>query len=518
MPTYDHVVIFGDSLSDIGQKWNQPMGGVGARMSDGALRELNVNSTGRFSDCKNWTDYMFEAATGGSLIGSTAAATIRTSKAFHSLSSRWITPPGGARFRYANYAVGGAVGAHKAAVKLKAGLTTFQDQIDAFKKDIGLLPKAGGHSFLVIVMFGANDIYTDEKSPAEAPRIATTIIKRCDKVQAILNNAFSGVEKMLVIAGVGMPTQSHFYAVQKLDLEREEGRCLSKLHAVKDRTRLTSLRSAWVEASNKRWEYMDKIGKLQQSAGVLNQALWKYCEGQPNAIYFPMRETLAVLAEQSASLGIANNTNQSNTVHTMIHYREGNTFIADPHDERLRLADGRTPLFTPDGKHPTSRGYEFLWHRMRAMFSEKDIGFGLLAPQEGGPSTLNKSLHAAENEAMQRELVQAVADYKRETKSVFARSSDESKAALAWLEARFRQGDVRFTNPRTIGRPWPHVEVPWFVAAMYLLSGKTAHDGPPRPDEAPEPLKSLNGRLALKVKNAVKSWVSVNHRYAGYAE
>ena len=73
-------------------------------------------------------------------------------------------------------------------------------------------------------------------------------------------------------------------------------------------------------------------------------------------------------------------------------------------DARFRLADGsgRTPLFMPDGKHPTSKAYESLWHRMRAIFSEHHMGFGLLAPQEAASSTLNaQGLSTAANQAMQ---------------------------------------------------------------------------------------------------------------------
>ena len=108
----NHVIVFGDSLSDIGRKWGQGMGGIAARLGDADVpgtQMLSVNATGRFSDSKNWTDYMFEDSSGKSLISASCEESKRASKEYHTLSSKWISPTGGHRFRYANYAVGGAV-------------------------------------------------------------------------------------------------------------------------------------------------------------------------------------------------------------------------------------------------------------------------------------------------------------------------------------------------------------------------------------------------------------------------
>jgi hypothetical protein len=33
-----------------------------------STNQMYVSSSGRFSDCRNWTDYMIEAATGKSLV------------------------------------------------------------------------------------------------------------------------------------------------------------------------------------------------------------------------------------------------------------------------------------------------------------------------------------------------------------------------------------------------------------------------------------------------------------------
>ena len=65
----DTVLVFGDSLSDIGRKWKTKAG----RMAT-STNQMYVSSSGRFSDCRNWTDYMIEAATGKSLVVDSAAA------------------------------------------------------------------------------------------------------------------------------------------------------------------------------------------------------------------------------------------------------------------------------------------------------------------------------------------------------------------------------------------------------------------------------------------------------------
>ncbi len=48
-----NLIIFGDSMTDIGIKKGSVYGVLGR-----ALREMRVNEIGRFSDRKNWTDFL----------------------------------------------------------------------------------------------------------------------------------------------------------------------------------------------------------------------------------------------------------------------------------------------------------------------------------------------------------------------------------------------------------------------------------------------------------------------------
>lgn len=348
----DHVVVFGDSLSDIGRKWKQPMGMVASCIPDAGLRMLAVNATGRFSDSKNWTDYMFRATAGRDLVVGTAEESIRASGEFHRLSSRWVTPPGGSRFRFANYAVGGAVGWKASAIDKQIGLTTFCDQVDEFTEDFNAVATAGDHdvhNFLFIVMFGANDIYTDEKDGNVSAFIGKGIIEQCERLRSLLRG--KGPSPEIVVAGVGYPSQSVFFTSQ-----------------------LESLRSRQEKS-----EYRRKVDRMHGQVATLNTCLRQHCEGTTaHWHYFSMREALLALVEDAGILDIDPSSYQTVEHFKMISHKENKVHFADPNDPRLLNARGRRSLFTADQKHPTSFGYEYLWSRMHGLLMDKKLLFGAL--------------------------------------------------------------------------------------------------------------------------------------------
>ena len=99
-----------------------------------------------------------------------------------------------------------------------------------------------------------------------------------------------------------------------------------------------------------------------------------------------------------------------------------------------------------------------------------------------------------------------LAQYKKEISSIFASQSKPSKAAAEWL------GNQNFTfkisqGKATSGRVWPTVEVPVFVAVMYLLVVNNAQEAPPRPDDAPERLNSKTTRLGKILRAQVLNFV-----------
>jgi phospholipase/lecithinase/hemolysin len=163
------VVVLGDSLSDIGQKWTTKSGRA-AR----AIGQMYVSPTGRFSDCRNWTDFMFEAACGQSLVADTANGSIALSQKHFSYS-----PECGAfqmdqrkRFWYANYAAGGACGdtpAQKADF-----LGTCKEQVDGFELDCMKSLAPLGNT-LFIIWFGANDLYTAGCQAEHMAKVASVV-------------------------------------------------------------------------------------------------------------------------------------------------------------------------------------------------------------------------------------------------------------------------------------------------------------------------------------------------------
>jgi GDSL-like Lipase/Acylhydrolase len=165
MPLRMHsVIVFGDSLSDIGKKWKTKSGKM-AR----ATNQMYVSPTGRFSDCRNWTDFMFEAATGMTMIVDSASSTIAISERHHSFTKQSEVP---GAFQYANYAEGGACGDTPATKGPFLG--TCKDQVDAFVGHCRTSRLPLGNT-LFIIWFGANDLYTAKRNATEMSQVAQQI-------------------------------------------------------------------------------------------------------------------------------------------------------------------------------------------------------------------------------------------------------------------------------------------------------------------------------------------------------
>ncbi len=164
----DTVVVFGDSLCDIGKKWKTNSGTMAIWHGD-----MFVSPTGRFSDCRNWTDFMFEAATGLTMIVGTPEATINLSEGFTSLKPGNFLLNGTKSFQYANYAEGGACGDTPPG-NWSAVLGTFSQQVDAFEKDCKTSRIPLGNT-LFIIWLGANDLYTANRAAVEMPCVAQQV-------------------------------------------------------------------------------------------------------------------------------------------------------------------------------------------------------------------------------------------------------------------------------------------------------------------------------------------------------
>ncbi|MEC3916514.1 SGNH/GDSL hydrolase family protein [Nocardia sp. CDC160] len=118
MPTaIQNLVILGDSLSDIGIKREAPAG-----MFARAAGMMRTNEVGRYSDGKNWTDFLVEWIGGQPLIRANKKETEDATAPHRKLTTDSLvlgTTVNALPFpvRYANYAEGGAVAADDTADK-----------------------------------------------------------------------------------------------------------------------------------------------------------------------------------------------------------------------------------------------------------------------------------------------------------------------------------------------------------------------------------------------------------------
>jgi phospholipase/lecithinase/hemolysin len=169
----DRLVVFGDSMSDIGNKRVSGMGRI-ARMI-GAMR---TNEVGRFSDSKNWTDFIWEWAGGATLLNTDAATSRELTAKHRTLNqfSRYGTPPS-CGFSYANYAEGGAMGASD---RSGTGLGTFKEQQAAFLDHLKMLRTSGNTLFLI--WFGLNDLVTNGRDKEKMKAVAVEMCTLCEAI------------------------------------------------------------------------------------------------------------------------------------------------------------------------------------------------------------------------------------------------------------------------------------------------------------------------------------------------
>ncbi|MEV6554953.1 SGNH/GDSL hydrolase family protein [Nocardia sp. NPDC051756] len=154
--------MLGDSLSDVGNKREAPTG-LFAR----AIKAMRTNEIGRYSDGKNWTDFLIEWAGADPLVQSTKELTEQATEYHRSLTKHSMllktdvdsNPP----VRYANYAEGGAIAGSDWSPKAGA-LGYLKTQVAQYIK----ARKALGDQFtgdtMHIIWIGLNDIVTAERA------------------------------------------------------------------------------------------------------------------------------------------------------------------------------------------------------------------------------------------------------------------------------------------------------------------------------------------------------------------
>jgi len=342
---YNNVIVFGDSLSDIGTKWKQFMGKFAKKID-----AMTVNPNGRFSDCRNWTDYMYEAGTGQTLVVGSAQQTIAASaphKRF-TANSGWAAK--GKAFRYANYAEGGACAGNPQSMQGKIGLGTFKDQVGRFRSDVPTV-RVAGESFLIFVWFGANDLYTDGQKPTDMPGAAAKIMKRRGEIVQILGNAgvkTSGESVRFVFMGMGLPTSAARYQA-KLD------RALQRLRNNEIHLKRYNIKRLWKSKEQIVRELFDArveaLSQLAIGALLFNDRLQDLTRAPD--IFVDMQRYLS----ESAVTSMMEHYNMLQGVQP----KGWSNMHLSAKDYDEIMDDVQVPLSTSDEAHPTDRVYKYMW-------------------------------------------------------------------------------------------------------------------------------------------------------------
>ncbi len=375
----ESVIVFGDSLSDIGRKWVTKAGKAALFMN-----EMYVSPSGRYSDCRNWTDFMIEEATGKSLVAGTAQDTIAASAKHINLSKRSMLCSDDdlfAPFQYANYAEGGACGdtpASKAAF-----LGTFKEQIDWFEEDLRVSNLPLGNT-LFIVWFGANDLYTagrpaaDMHLVAEAVantqrnRLANIVRKRGNACWFLFINLARALTAVRYTKQLGQAESAVRGILKNKDAEMSHGRASKLWHA---QQALNSAASEKLTAGRfssdgrKVKELQEKIALIKNfETGVMNYNTHLAIKTRGNGD--AVAEVGNIISEETLNRLFEGN------YHLMGGAMAGRA--AHVTGATYNTAAKR-PVTTIDEVHPTDQMYKIIWDEIYVEIKRSRITFGRLS-------------------------------------------------------------------------------------------------------------------------------------------
>ncbi|MFJ4193343.1 SGNH/GDSL hydrolase family protein [Pseudomonas sp. NPDC089534] len=368
----DSVIVFGDSLSDIGKKWVTKSGRL-AR----ATNQMYVSPTGRFSDCRNWTDFMIEEATGLSMIFDSAQKTVDFSKNFTSLSksSRFVGPNS---FYYANYAEGGACG-HTPASK-GPFLGTFKDQVDAFAKDCEATNERLGN-MLFIIWFGANDLYTAGCTATQMATVAQEVATVQRNRLATLAQRF-GTAAVFIFVNLARPLTSVRYTMRLKKVEAKlreladpnviEMKDLSgRFQGSMEKADSALEYDLYVNQGKKRSAAYEQLAKqvneikeLEKGVVIYNRKLAELAAAQNDFV----TEIDTCLSEEAISQLVASNSRlvwgaSSSTA----------THVSSSSYEQATASSSTTTI---DEVHPTDQVYKLIWLEIRKEITKAGCTFG----------------------------------------------------------------------------------------------------------------------------------------------
>jgi phospholipase/lecithinase/hemolysin len=367
---FANVVVFGDSLSDIGIKDQTVLGRVVK-----ALGAMTTNPGGRFSDCRNWCDHMFEAATGRSLMAGDAAAVRATSKAHQSFGAASATG-GGDSFRYANYAEGGACGATPHSALLRIALGTMKEQVKSFRRDWAAHKAGPGERTLFLVWFGANDLYT-AGSPANLMAGVATEVASAQRNELA---ALVGPQNArFVFVDMGLPLSATRYqkVFDQARVDREAA--FADLKAAQ----LKAQAAGAPKAAGKELEKAAKQAERERKAEYELRRMLNNFESGVLLYNHTLRETAArngdAFVEMSSVLSRESVTALLEGLRLIPGSQAEGTSKRHVTAADYERTQELVHVTSSDDAHPTDRIYKTMWDRIAATLGERQFGFGRLA-------------------------------------------------------------------------------------------------------------------------------------------
>ncbi|WP_024741451.1 SGNH/GDSL hydrolase family protein [Tenacibaculum maritimum] len=268
MKNVERIVVFGDSLSDIGVKADTGTGILGR-----LLGEVRVNEIKRFSDNKNWSDFIWEWSGGSSLVDGLSPEEANKLTSNHLSLKKSRIGSKNNNLSYCNYATGGAVADTPKGLIHKFALTTFEEQVSDYKKDLEKTENDKPNNNLFIVWFGLNDIVTNQKGIELMQKTVKRLTALCHEVDEITKVHNSASENHFIIVNNPDPSSAVRY-IENPESEEVRGlrdatiefnRLLKESFPAKEDSRFTVLDAFTFLQQNL---YNLDIIKIDQAAGV----------------------------------------------------------------------------------------------------------------------------------------------------------------------------------------------------------------------------------------------------------
>jgi hypothetical protein len=385
MVKFENVIIFGDSLSDIGHmldsnlsllrhlhklSWTNQEVHTEERSWWQAQLEpiLHLHETGRFSDCRNWTDYMITETSNTNLIDSTIQKTRSLSQPFQSFTDYSLLCLDNEPFRYANYAVGGACGFTPYSNGERLALTTFDDEISNFESDYKKLgKKIEKKNFLFIIWFGANDIYTANRPAIEMEQVAEHMTGPCrDRILRIIGKS----EAKFVYVNLGLPLSATRYANMKSSNEER----------YKERVKAGTPEKDPLPAND--FKIRQIINNLTSGAQLFNHKLLQ-CTRKNKDLYVDMCHVIRpeTMQRLSKDLKVRTGSQPPGSIKTFYTPQQYRARFYDQPCQYMRdgLSSDSQPLefmTLEDHVHPTDHIYGLMWTVIKIYLRKAEITFG----------------------------------------------------------------------------------------------------------------------------------------------